>query len=99
MITTTFATWTLLVRLISPTYPQEHQLWDMNYSKIQSQPECIEMAKSQWSNYYYRYNQWMTSMMTFDTLCVATTPKTEYFARVTCERNRPCDVKAGSTKR
>lgn len=99
MITTTFATWTLIVRLTSAAYPLEHQLWDMNYANIQSQPECVELAKNQWNNYYYRYNDWSTSTMHFDTLCTAVTPKTEYWARVTCDRNRPCDVKSGYKNR
>ncbi len=99
MIATTFATWTLLVRLTSATYPMEHQLWDQNYAQIQSQPECIELAKNLWGTYYHRYNIWATNVMHFDTLCQAFTPKSEYWARITCERNQPCEIKEGSTKR
>ena len=100
MIATTFATWTLLVRLSSPSMPLEHQLWDMNYAPIQSQPECIDLAKAQWRNYYYRYNEWTTAVMHFDTLCKATTPKTDYTTRVTCTRYaQDCDIKASNSKR
>ena len=90
MVGTVMATWLLVVKLNSPTQPQEAQLWNMNYRNASAE-SCEALAKTIWHKYNIRYGETMTPwMQTFTTTCSASEHKTEYVWFIKCDQLDNC---------
>ena len=93
MITTTLATWLLVVQLQNPNQPQEERIWNMRYSNNTAE-QCEERAKRIWGKYNDRYSSTMTPwMQEFTTTCHATTAHHNYIWFIKCDQYDNCETK------
>lgn len=94
MITKAMATWTLLVRLVSPIYPEEHRLWDQNYGPIETPQQCESLAKQNWVKLYNHYSQDLSSLaIQYNTTCQAHVGHKVWKLFISCNREKICETK------
>lgn len=91
MITTTLATWVLLVRMQSPIHPDVHTQWDKNYGAFSTPQECESIAHQAWKAYYDAYGQDVNAWeYVLTTTCQAEAHKTKYKWFIQCNAKNVC---------